>query len=240
MLQCKPPSGVLGLCPTLCVLPKSTVQHGIGATCFWSVTHAARRTMWNRSPVSSCQPARRPEVLSEHALHAVSMLSRQVKLANSCIFHQKWFSGDVWWGFFSPFFSVFQRWGGWIGGVREAGAGGGQERLGCSWTWAVAFGGADCMQVYISGAVGVKHPKDLLPAEVSWRGSAWPVGPKSIRVFSQLMNYEMRNGSLSPGFRISPKRAPTYCNDLKRKQILLASHAKSVRCVHARTQESGA
>lgn len=120
------------------------------------------------------------------------------------------------------------------------GAGGGQERLGCSWTWAVAFGGADCTQVYISGAVGVKHTKDLLPAEVSWRGSAWPVGPKSIRVFSQLMNYEMRNGSLSPGFRISPKRAPTYCNDLKRKQILLASHAKSVRCVHARTQESGA
>lgn len=92
-----------------------------GETCFWSVTHAACWTMWNHSSVSSCQSARRPAILSERALQAVSMLSQRANLQTAAFSIR---SGFWRCGYFFSY--IFER----GGSDRIRGMG----RQGCSWT----------------------------------------------------------------------------------------------------------
>lgn len=80
----------------------------MGETCFWSVTHATCWTMWNHSSVPMCDSARRPTVLSERALQAVSMLSQRANLQTAAFSIRSGFWRCVFF-FLSP--SVFQRGG---------------------------------------------------------------------------------------------------------------------------------
>lgn len=205
------------------------VQDGMGATCFWSVTHAAHWTMWNRSPVSSCQPASMPYTLSPCFLGKSNLQTAAFSIRSDFL--------EMCGVFFACFFfclpevGELSRWEGGREGWAE------DEHELC-----FAFSGTDCIQVYISSAVGVIHTNNVLPAEVSWTGSAWPVGPKSIKVFSQLMNCETRNVFLSLPTSESVLNRHyllTFCSDLKRKQSLFATNAPIMQslctvCVHRR------
>lgn len=92
------------------------------------------------------------------------------KLANSCIFHQKWFL-EMW-----VFFPIFQR-GGWQDqGDGEAGL---QLNVRCASYAAVQF-----VHGFISNKV-LNHAREhLLPVETPWRRSPRPVGAKPIGGFS--------------------------------------------------------
>lgn len=141
----------------------------MGETCFWSVTHAACWTMWNHSSASLCWPARRPAVLSEHALQAVSMLSQRANLHTAAFSIRSGFWRCV--GFFFPIFQRRGR-GEWRDqGDREAGL---LLNVSCA-----SHSAVQSVHRFISNSVLNHAHEDLLPVGDNLKKATVACGGKS-------------------------------------------------------------
>lgn len=111
-LSCGPWLIVVGLRPTLCKLPSTTVQHGrdvflVSDSCSMLNHVKPQLCVLVSACQEACSTVRACPTSRFHALSAS-------KLANSCIFHQKWFLEMC----VGVFFSTFQSWGSWIDRIR--------------------------------------------------------------------------------------------------------------------------